>query len=565
MLSRRELFDRSWRYAAAVAVGLILPSALLPAEAEAAEVVRYVDNRVTGGNNSGTSEANAFRSIEDMRAAIAGQTIDRVVFVVGSGPYREAFGSRTTRYKTDLSFAAADKSLNSTVTDLTTFGFQVGDIVHIYGSPANSRQFTISTIAASKIVFIASNIVTTEAAGAKVMITTISAGSRIAALDPGVNGTASRPLRFQFNGVEIDCGRTLNEANGYTWTASTGKAGEWYVKRSDGSNPSLVQPFCGTMDGIFINDSADLDPDMGTVGSLSTTAPMGWGDNDSLGYSTVYVKSDTNPNDRTIRVGQIAAGVNTNWQYLSFEDGIFTMGTRDVGNNVARGVAISNGSTTQWWIKRCLFKYQSSHAVENSATGITDVYSCLSYFSGHRGYALTVDSTLRVYNCVDYGAHIFALIGSSVTGSGSLTIRNCISAYNEAGAIDKKSAAAVLTEDHNIWWPRFGASGAALGYVSTANWGTTAASDYPPSAATTISTQSANVAAGGVDPLFMSPSLTSVSAADFKLRSSSVGKWSGQHVMFARDFAGQRFSLSNPSRGIYEFGAGDTAGARTAR
>lgn len=547
MLTRRDLFDRGWRYAAAVALGFATGDLLSPLEADAAEVVRYVDNRVTGGNNSGTSTANAFRSIEDMRAAIAGQTIDRVVFVAGSGPYREAFGSRTTRYKTDLSFAAADRSLNSSSTDLSSFGFQVGDIVHVFGSPLNARQFQIATIAANKITFHSTNVVSTESAGAKVMVTTISAGSRIAALDPGVNGTASRPLRFQFNQVEIDCGRTLDAASGYTWTASTGKSGEWYVRRADGSNPSLVQPFCALIDGIFINDSADLDPDMGTVGSLSDTSPIGWGDNDSLGYSTVYIKSETNPGARAIRVGQIAAGVNTNWQYLSFEDGVFTLGTRDSGSNVAKGVAISNGSTTQWWVKRCVFKYQSSHAVENSAAATTDVYACLSYFSGHRGYALTIDSTLRVYNCVDYGSHLFALIGSGVTGAGSLTIRNCIGSWQEAGAIDKKSATAVLTEDHNMWWPRFGASGAMLGYVSAANWTTTHASDYPPSAATTISTQAANLAAGAIDPRFRN-----VSALDF-LPLATEAKWTGQHVMFSRDFLNRRFSSSHPSRGIYEF------------
>ncbi len=523
-----------------------------------AEVVRYVDNRVTGGNNTGTSEANAFRSIEDMRAAIAGQTIDRVVFVAGSGPYREAFGSRTTRYKTDLSFASADRSLNSTVTDLSTFGFQVGDIVHVYGSPLNSRQFQIATIAANKITFHSTNVVSTEAAGAKVMVTIISAGSRISAFDPGVNGTASRPLRFQLNGVEIDCGRTLDTASGYVWTPSV-TSGEWYVKRTDGSNPSFVQPFCGTINGVFINDSADLDPDMGTVGSLSATSPMGWGDNDSLGYSTVYVKSDVDPSRISVRIGQIAAGVNTNWQYLSFEDGVFTYGTRDAATNAGKGVGITNGSTTQWWVKRCTFKFQALHAVENSAAGSTDVYSCLSYFSGHRGYAIFVDSTLRVYNCVDYGSHLFAVLGSVITAAGSLTVRNCIGMWQEAGAIDKKSAASVLVEDHNVWYPRFGASGASLGYVSSANWTTTHSTDYPPSAATSLSTEQANILAGAVHPQFRD-----VTVLDFYPLSVDV-RSSGRPVPFARDFRNRRFSPTHPARGLYSFGAGDVAGSRTFR
>lgn len=511
-----------------------------------AVVTRYIDNRLTTGANDGTSPANAFRSIEDCRAAIAGQTIDHVVFVAGSGPYREAFGSRTTRYKTDLSFASADRSMNSVSTDLTTFGFAAGDIVQVFGSPLNSRQFQILTVATNKIVFISTNAVTTEAAGAKVMVTTLNNGSNHAALDPAVNGTASRPLRYQLNGCEIDCGRTLDAANGYTWTASTGKSGEWYVRRSDGSNPSLVQPFCGTIDGVFVDDSADLDPDMGTVGSLTTTSPMGWGDNDSIGYSTVYVKSPVDPGTRTIRVGQVAAGVSTNWQYLSFEDGVFTMGTRDSGSNVRKGVAIANNSTTTWWVKRCIFKYQSSHAVECAAAGTTHVESCLSYFSGHRGYYLGVDSTLRVYNCVDYGSHLFCLVASGLSSAGSVTIRNCISAYNEAGAIAKNSAAVVLTESHNIWWPRFGASGAALGYVQTANWTTTDATDYPPSAATTISTQAANLAAGAVDPLLHAASGTAGPNTGLK---SPRTYPSSKLVFFTRDAAGRRFTTG--SRGAF--------------
>ena len=170
---------------------------------------------------------------------------------------------------------------------------------------------------------------------------------------------------------------------------------------------------------------------------------------------------------------------------------------------------------------------------------------------------------MEIYNCVDYGSHLFLLIGTGSTGT--ITVRNCISAHNEAGVIDKKSAVATLIEDHNIWWPRFGASGAALGYINTANWPTTAASDYPPSAATTISTQAGNEAAGAVDPLFISPSSTSVRVSDFKVHANSVARYSGIPVFFSRDIAGRRFMLSNPSRGVYEFASGDPSGTREAR
>ena len=152
-------------------------------------------------------------------------------------------------------------------------------------------------------------------------------------------------------------------------------------------------------------------------------------------------------------------------------------------------------------------------------------------------------------NCLDYGSHLFGLIGASVTSAGSLTIYNSVSAYNEAGAIDKKSATAVLTEGYNVWYPRFGAAGAMLGYVSAANWTTTASTDYPPSAATTISTIVANVSAGAKNPQLKSPSSNSFTATDMIPTNSDAVRGNGMPVFFLRDFTGKRFRSSSPDRG----------------
>lgn len=532
----------------------------LPVWAQA-ETVRYINKSLTTGANDGTSSANAYRGVnalERFRAGSGGSTIDRVIFE-GAGTYQEVFSTVSTRIKTDISFTAATKTITSASSNFTSLGFQTGDIVRVIGSASNDRQFTVGTVGTTTMTVNSTNAMTEEAAGASVNITAITRGSNLASLDPGGNGTATRFRRWQFNGAEIDSGVTLNAANGYAWTASATKPGEWYVKRSDGSNPSLVQPFCAAMDGVFVDDSADMSADMGTVGSLNESSPMGWGDNDSIGYSTVYVKSDVNPGTRSIRVGQAYAGISTTWAYHSFEDGIFTLGNRDASSTSGKGVGISNPSTSTWFIKRCQFKYQALHAIDHRGTGTTEGYANLSYFSGHRHAVLSADGTLKIFNSVDYGSHLFVMVLGSVTSAGSLTIRNSISVYNEAGAIDKKSATAVLIEDHNDWFPRFGAGGNALGYVSTSNWATTHATDYPPSAATTISTVAANVAAGAIDPKFRD-----VSAIDFRTEVPELRR-SGQHVMFARDFRNRRFSPSHPSRGIYEFAAGDPAAARATR
>ena len=520
-----------------------------------AETVRYINKDLATGSNNGTSSADAYRGVnalERFRSGSGGSTVDRVIFE-GAGTYREVFSTVRTAIRTDIAFDAATKTITSAGNNFTTNGFQTGDIIRVTGSTSNDRQYTVGTVGTTTMTVHSTNVLTDEAAGASINIASVTRGANLAALDPGGNGTEARPRRWQFNGSEIDAGVTLDTANGYTWTQSTTNQNEWYVRRSDGSNPSLVQPFCATMDGLFINDSADLDPDMGTVGALSAASPMGWGDNDSIGYSTVYVLASVDPGTMVIRVGQVYAGVSTTWGWHSFEDGIFTLSNRDAASGSGKGIGISNRSTTTWWVKRSLIRYASLHGVEHGGTGTTRVESTLTYFTGHRGYGQFANGTLQIFNSVDYGSHLFfAQQTSGLTASAVVLIRNCISAHNEAGAIDKKSASSVLTEDHNIWYPRFGASGAALGYVSTANWTTTDTTDYPPSSATTLSTQAANTAAGGADPLFVAPSVFSVSATNFKIQSSSVAKRSGKPVAFVRDYRGKKLSLTAPSRGLYQ-------------
>lgn len=514
-----------------------------------AEVVRYINNALTTGNNDGTSSANAYRGVnalERFRAGSGGSTIDRVIFVAGSGPYREVASTVKTGIRTDISFDAATKTITTVGGNFTTNSFQTGDIIRVMGSVSNDRQFTVGTVGTTTMTVHATNVLTDEAAGASINIADATRGSNLAVLDPGGNGSAARPRRWQFNGCEISAGLPLNAANGYTWTPSPATAGEWYVTRSDGSNPSLVPVFSGTQNGEFVADAADLGPDMGTVSSLTGTAPWGWGDGDSLGYSTLYVKADSNPESLNIVACQLSSCVTTSWEYHSWEDGVFSYSNKITG--VTSGIGLRNGGAQQWWAKRCVVKYCTFHGFEG---GKFRIESCLTYFTGHRGYAQAGSGAMDLFNCVDFGSHLFLLIGTGSTGV--VTVRNCIGAYQEAGAIYKQAAGATLVEDHNIWWPRLGASGGALGYLGTANWTTTAASDYPPSAATTISTRSANVAAGGVDPLFSTyPNQPSV-PNDFKLQQGSVGVRSGQSIPSLRDMNNVRQPPCGPSRGIWGF------------
>jgi len=73
----------------------------------------------------------------------------------------------------------------------------------------------------------------------------------------------------------------LNGDDVYTWTASGSGTDEYYVTLVGGGNPSLTEPTSLQESGTTLST--------GTAGSL-TAGTWDWADNDSLGFSTVYVR-----------------------------------------------------------------------------------------------------------------------------------------------------------------------------------------------------------------------------------------------------------------------------------
>jgi hypothetical protein len=73
---------------------------------------------------------------------------------------------------------------------------------------------------------------------------------------------------------------------GYAWTASGSGTAEYYVRTAASANPGFVAT-PPTTNGVYLNSTAAT---KGTLGSLAT-GTWGFGDNDALGYSTVYVRT----------------------------------------------------------------------------------------------------------------------------------------------------------------------------------------------------------------------------------------------------------------------------------
>lgn len=88
----------------------------------------------------------------------------------------------------------------------------------------------------------------------------------------------------------------------YKWTASGSGTNEYYVELLAGGDPSLNEP------GAVYEDVGGANTTMteGTLGSLSA-GEWGYGDNDSLGYSTIYVRLTDNVDPDTKADGYMEA------------------------------------------------------------------------------------------------------------------------------------------------------------------------------------------------------------------------------------------------------------------
>jgi hypothetical protein len=83
----------------------------------------------------------------------------------------------------------------------------------------------------------------------------------------------------------------------FAWTASGSGTAEYYVRTSGGADPGFVAS-PPTSNGVFINGSAATKASLGSLAAGN----WGYGDNDTLGYSTVYVRlSDgTDPDSKEL-------------------------------------------------------------------------------------------------------------------------------------------------------------------------------------------------------------------------------------------------------------------------
>lgn len=110
-------------------------------------------------------------------------------------------------------------------------------------------------------------------------------------LDPPSSGTSGNLITFGAYGTGADPiinGSELLTSASYKWTASGSGTNEYYLEASGGGDPGLSEVKLLVLDEVWLNKD--------TLGSLADHT-WNWGDNDTLGYSTVYIRDDTGDPD----------------------------------------------------------------------------------------------------------------------------------------------------------------------------------------------------------------------------------------------------------------------------
>lgn len=136
---------------------------------------------------------------------------------------------------------------------------------------------------------------------------------------------------------------------GYTWTRH-GATNEWYLKKNAG-NPGLASP----MGYVWVDNTAYLS---GTLGSLAATK-WAYGDEDTLGYSTIYIYSTTDPSSKTIEASYRNSGITvTTHSYINLAN--FTVhytGDADTTQYYRYGGIYINGTSTYVTATDCVSTY----------------------------------------------------------------------------------------------------------------------------------------------------------------------------------------------------------------
>jgi len=229
----------------------------------------------------------------------------------------------------------------------------------------------------------------------RVLVAHTKIPSNIQASDEGEGGYVRYPWS------EYEFYKDILTSSTYKWTASDSGTNEYYVQTAAGGDPSIAtQPDFLLKDGNVITE--------GTVGSLSDHE-WDYGDNDSLGYDTVYFRDESGDPDATsITIHSVLAPTMfanfNNLFFIGSSDGyiyqIDSSEYKDQGSHAIR-FAMRSGYIS--------FPFTHVHIVQQQVTaaslsgGQLDLKVWTDDQQLDSTYTLSIDDTMTVDQATMYG------------------------------------------------------------------------------------------------------------------------------------------------------------------
>jgi len=197
----------------------------------------------------------------------------------------------------------------------------------------------------------------------------------------------------------------------YKWTASGSGTNEYYCEAAAGGDPGLVEGDCVWMDTVRLTE--------GTLGSLADHE-WAWGDNDSLGYSTFYIRDNSgDPDTSGVAIEATQRGCVHAWgiSYVVV-DGL----TVKYGNGLSYDGGIRFDETSYCTIQNCEAHHNRGHGISLKGDhGVID--NChASYNGAHNivsgGNANNNNTNMEIKNCIAHHSYTMLFVPQPFDGYG---------------------------------------------------------------------------------------------------------------------------------------------------
>lgn len=207
-------------------------------------------------------------------------------------------------------------------------------------------------------------------------------------------------------------------AAAYKWTASGSGTNEFYCDLLAGGDPSIAEPDQVLIDGAVATE--------GTLGSLSA-GEWGYGDNDTLGYSTLYVRLSDDADPDSKADGFVQAGNSLSAGDIDSFDYLFGKVTLASGYTVLGSIGVD-----VTYIPVAAVAQANSYGLDLSGDvkDVTD-YETAQANGGWRVNAINlIDTSLTIERFQDFAHTFYDLLVAGtpalieiVTANGALTFR----------------------------------------------------------------------------------------------------------------------------------------------